>query len=54
MTHRCVALADCGARYFPEFHEMGLRMIKARGGNCAAVLDMIAPVLSNAQEGAAR
>jgi nicotinamidase-related amidase len=29
---RCVVLADCCASYFPEFHEMGLRMIKAQGG----------------------
>jgi nicotinamidase-related amidase len=29
---RCVVLADCCAYYFPEFHEMGLRMIKAQGG----------------------
>ncbi|EKS34396.1 cysteine hydrolase family protein [Afipia broomeae] len=30
--YRCVVLADCCASYFPEFHEMGLRMIKAQGG----------------------
>ncbi|MFC3694094.1 cysteine hydrolase family protein [Chenggangzhangella methanolivorans] len=30
--YRCVALSDCCASYFPEFHEMGLRMIKAQGG----------------------
>jgi nicotinamidase-related amidase len=29
---RCVVLADCCASYFPEFHEMGLAMIKAQGG----------------------
>jgi nicotinamidase-related amidase len=29
---RCVVLADCCASYFPEFHEMGLKMIKAQGG----------------------
>jgi nicotinamidase-related amidase len=28
---RCVVLADCCASYFPEFHEMGLAMIKAQG-----------------------
>lgn len=30
--YRCVALADCCGSYFPEFHETGLRMIKAQGG----------------------
>ena len=29
---RCIVPADCCASYFPEFHEMGLRMIKAQGG----------------------
>jgi biuret amidohydrolase len=29
---RCVVLADCCASYFPEFHAMGLAMIKAQGG----------------------
>ncbi len=47
--YRCVVLADCCASYFPEFHEMGLKMIKAQGGifgwvsDSTAVLDMIAP-----------
>jgi len=30
--YRCVVPADCCASYFPEFHEMGLKMIKAQGG----------------------
>jgi nicotinamidase-related amidase len=30
--YRCVVLADGCASYFPEFHEMGLKMIKAQGG----------------------
>jgi biuret amidohydrolase len=30
--YRCVALADGCASYFPEFHEIGLKMIKAQGG----------------------
>jgi len=30
--YRCIALGDCCASYFPEFHEMGLRMIAAQGG----------------------
>ena len=29
---RCIVLADCCASYFPEFHETGLKMIKAQGG----------------------
>jgi nicotinamidase-related amidase len=28
----CLVVADCCASYFPEFHEMGLRMIAAQGG----------------------
>jgi len=30
--YRCVALADACASYFPEFHRVGLEMIKAQGG----------------------
>jgi nicotinamidase-related amidase len=30
--YRCIVLSDCCASYFPEFHEMGLQMIKAQGG----------------------
>src|SRR6201994_1145955 len=46
--YRCVVLGDCCASYFPEFHEMGLKMIKAQGGifgwvsDSAAVLKAIA------------
>jgi nicotinamidase-related amidase len=29
---RCIVIGDCCASYFPEFHEMGLAMIKAQGG----------------------
>ena len=28
----CLVLEDCAGSYFPEFHEMGLKMIKAQGG----------------------
>jgi nicotinamidase-related amidase len=28
----CLVPADCAGSYFPEFHEMGLKMIKAQGG----------------------
>jgi nicotinamidase-related amidase len=30
--YRCIVPSDCCASYFPEFHETGLRMIKAQGG----------------------
>jgi nicotinamidase-related amidase len=30
--YRCIVAADCCGSYFPEFHEMGLKMIKAQGG----------------------
>jgi biuret amidohydrolase len=30
--YRCVVLSDCCGSYFPEFHEVGLRMITAQGG----------------------
>jgi hypothetical protein len=44
-----VVLADGCASYFPEFHEMGLKMIKAQGGifgwvsDSAAVLRALSP-----------
>jgi hypothetical protein len=44
-----VVLADGCASYFPEFHEMGLKMIKAQGGifgwvsDSAAVLEALSP-----------
>src|SRR6201995_3811586 len=47
--YRCVVLSDCCASYFPEFHEMGLKMIKAQGGifgwvtDSAAILEAISP-----------
>jgi biuret amidohydrolase len=30
--YRCIVPGDCCASYFPEFHAMGLKMIKAQGG----------------------
>jgi nicotinamidase-related amidase len=30
--YRCLVVADACASYFPEFHEMGLKMIHAQGG----------------------
>jgi nicotinamidase-related amidase len=50
--YRCVVMADGCASYFPEFHEMGLKMIKAQGGifgwvaDSAAILEAIYPETS--------
>lgn len=30
--YRCIVPSDCCASYFPEFHEVALRMVKAQGG----------------------
>jgi nicotinamidase-related amidase len=30
--YECLVPSDCVGSYFPEFHEMGLKMIKAQGG----------------------
>jgi len=30
--YRCIVLDDCCASYFPQFHQIGLQMIKAQGG----------------------
>jgi nicotinamidase-related amidase len=30
--YRCIVLSDCCASYFPEFHDMALKMVKAQGG----------------------
>jgi len=30
--YECVVVSDCVGSYFPEFHEIGLRMIAAQGG----------------------
>jgi biuret amidohydrolase len=51
--YRCVVIADGCASYFPEFHEMGLKMIKAQGGifgwvaNSAAILKAMTAETSN-------
>jgi nicotinamidase-related amidase len=50
--YRCVVLSDGCASYFPEFHEMGLKMIKAQGGifgwvtDSAAIIEAISPETS--------
>jgi nicotinamidase-related amidase len=48
--YRCVVLADGCASYFPEFHEMGLRMIKAQGGIFGWVSDSAAVLAAMALE----
>lgn len=37
--YRCIAVADCCASYFDEFHEIALRMVKAQGGIFGWVTD---------------
>jgi nicotinamidase-related amidase len=37
--YKCLVPSDACASYFPEFHEMGLRMIKAQGGIFGWVTD---------------
>lgn len=58
--YRCVVLADGCASYFPEFHEMGLKMIKAQGGifgwvsDSAAILQALKPETFTLAAGAGR
>ena len=40
--YRCLVLGDCCGSYFPEFHEVALRMIKAQGGIFGWVADSAA------------
>lgn len=42
--YRCVAIGDACASYFPEFHRVGLEMIKAQGGIFGWVSDSAALV----------
>src|SRR5580704_7970911 len=37
--YECIVVADCVGSYFPEFHEVGLRMICAQGGIFGWVCD---------------
>ena len=37
--YRCLVAGDCCGSYIPEFHEVGLRMIKAQGGILGWVSD---------------
>lgn len=52
--YKCVALADACASYFPEFHRVGLEMIKAQGGIFGWVSDSTSFVetLANARQAA--
>jgi nicotinamidase-related amidase len=59
--YRCVVISDGCASYFPEFHEMGLKMIKAQGGIFGWVADadavlkaMQAEIHKNLAAGASR
>lgn len=48
--YRCLVLGDACASYFPEFHEVGLRMIAAQGGilGWVSTTDKVLPVLARA------
>jgi len=53
----CLVLSDCTGSYFPEFHEMALKMVSAQGGIFGWVADSEAllaalPVPSTASQGA--
>ena len=48
--YRCVVISDGCASYFPEFHEMGLKMIKAQGGIFGWVADSAAVLKAMASE----
>jgi len=50
--YRCIVLGDCCASYFPEFHEMGLKMIKAQGGIFGWVSDSDNALAALARTGA--
>src|SRR5665213_864933 len=58
--YRCVVMSDGCASYFPEFHDMGLKMIKAQGGifgwvsDSAAVLEAMTGETSDGAVGASR
>ena len=48
--YRCVAVSDCCASYFDEFHDTGLRMIKAQGGIFGWVTDSVAIIEAEQME----
>jgi nicotinamidase-related amidase len=51
--YRCVVISDACASYFPEFHDMGLKMIKAQGGIFGWVADSAAVLKAMKAETAA-
>jgi nicotinamidase-related amidase len=52
--YECVVVSDCVGSYFPEFHEMGLRMIAAQGGIFGWVASCEAVVAAIAETGGSR
>jgi len=48
--YRCLVLGDACASYFPEFHEVGLRMIAAQGGilGWVSTTEKVLPALARA------
>jgi nicotinamidase-related amidase len=56
--YECLVVADCCGSYFPEFHQMGLAMIKAQGGifgwvsASEAVIRALAPARALVAKGA--
>ena len=52
--YECIVVSDCVGSYFPEFHEMGLRMIAAQGGIFGWVASCEAVVAAIAETGGSR
>jgi nicotinamidase-related amidase len=52
--YRCVVMSDACGSYFPEFHEMGLRVITAQGGifGWVATSDAVIASINNAVKAA--
>lgn len=52
--YRCVVISDACGSYFPEFHEMGLRVITAQGGifGWVATSDTVIAAINNAVKAA--
>ena len=57
----CLVLSDCVGSYFPEFHEVALRMVAAQGGifgwvapseDLVAALEPLVPLSAAARQGA--
>lgn len=52
--YRCIVMSDACGSYFPEFHEMGLRVITAQGGifGWVATSDAVIASINNAVKAA--